>query len=61
MWEENLFNVYSGTKFYNGCLGGQNFENSKCPINCDWKKILYLLKCKVCGKTKYVGKAKTKF
>ena len=25
------------------------------------KKVLYLLKCKVCGEVPYVGKAKTKF
>ena len=30
-------------------------------MNCDSEKVLYLLKCKVCGGGPYVGKAKTKF
>ena len=31
------------------------------PLNCNSEKVLYLLKCKVCGEAPYVGKAKTKF
>ena len=30
-------------------------------MNCDSKKVLYLLKWKVCGGVLYVGKSKTKF
>ena len=37
------------------------FKIQKCLLNCDSKKVLYLLKCKVCGEVPYVGKAKTKF
>ena len=33
----------------------------KGPLNCDSKKVLYLLKCKVFGEVPYVEKAKTKF
>ena len=31
------------------------------PLNCNSEKVLYLLKCKVCGEAPYVGKAKFKF
>ena len=31
------------------------------PLNCNSEKVLYLLKCKICDDTPYVGKAKTKF
>ena len=31
------------------------------PLNCNSEKFLYLLRCKFCDDTPYVGKAKTKF
>ena len=31
------------------------------PLNCNSEKVLYLLRCKICDDTPYVGKAKTKF
>ena len=39
----------------------ETFKIQKGPLNCDSEKVLYLLKCKVCGDVPYVGKAKTKF
>ena len=39
----------------------ETFKTQKSPLNCDSEKVLYLLKCKVCGGVPYVGKAKTKF
>ena len=39
----------------------ETFKIQKTPLNCDPEKVLYLLKCKVCGEVPYVGKAKTKF
>ena len=30
-------------------------------LTCDSEKVLYLLKCKICGEVTYVGKARTKF
>ena len=39
----------------------ESFKILKSPLNCDSKKMLYLLKCKVWGGVSYVGKAKTKF
>ena len=39
----------------------ETFKIQKGPLNCDSEKVLYLLKCKVCGGVPYVGKAKTKF
>ena len=40
---------------------GEIFQIQSGPLNCNSEKVLYLLKCKVCGDTPYVGKAKTKF
>ena len=39
----------------------ETFKIQKGPLNCDSEKVLYLLKCKVCGEVPYVVKAKTKF
>ena len=39
----------------------ETFKIQKDPLNCYFNKVLYLLKCKVCGGVRYVGKAKTKF
>ena len=38
----------------------ENFEIQSVPLNCNSEKVLYLLKCKVCGEAPYVGKTKTK-
>ena len=40
---------------------GEVFKIWSCALTCNSEKVLYLLKCKVCGKAPYVGKAKTKF
>ena len=40
---------------------GEVFKIQSGPLNCNSEKVLYLLKCKVCGEAAYVGKAKTKF
>ena len=37
------------------------FKIQSGPLNCNSEKILYLLRCKICDGTPYVGKAKTKF
>ena len=39
----------------------ETFKIQKGLLNCDSEKVLYLLKCNVCGEVPYVGKAKTKF
>ena len=39
----------------------ETFRIQTGPLTCDSEKVLYLLKCKVCGEVPYVGKAKTKF
>ena len=39
----------------------ETFKIQTGPLTCDSEKVLYLLKCKVCGEVPYVGKAKTKF
>ena len=36
------------------------FKIQSGPSTCDSEKVLYLLKCKVCGEVPYLGKAKTK-
>ena len=38
----------------------ETFKTSNGSLTCDSEKVLYLLKCKVCGEVPYVGKAKTK-
>ena len=40
---------------------GETFKIQSGTLNCNLEKVLYLLKCKVCGEGPYVGKAKTKF
>ena len=37
------------------------FKVRGAPLNCNSEKVLYLLRCKMCNDTLYVGKAKTKF
>ena len=39
----------------------ETFKIQSSPLTCDFEKVLYLLKCKVCGKVLYVGKRKTNF
>ena len=39
----------------------ETFKIQSGSLTCDSKKVLYLLKCKVCCEVHYVGKAKTKF
>ena len=39
----------------------ETFKVQSGPLTCDSKKVLYLLKCKVCGEIPYVGKAKLRF
>ena len=38
----------------------ETFKIQSGPLNCDSKKVLYLLKCKVCGEVLYFGKTETK-
>ena len=40
---------------------GKVFKIQSGPLNCNSEKVLYLLRCKICDDTPYVGKAKTKF
>ena len=37
------------------------FKIQSGPLNCNSEKVLYLLRCKICDDTPYVGKAKTTF
>ena len=37
------------------------FKIQSGPLNCNSERVLYLLRCKICDNTPYVGKAKTKF
>ena len=39
----------------------ETLKIQKSPLNCDSKKVLYLLKCNVCGEVLYVEKEKNKF
>ena len=62
MWGKNLFNLglYTAKTFTTEACH-KNFKVRSGPFTCDSEKVLYLLKCKVCGEVPYVGKAKTKF
>ena len=40
---------------------GKVFRIQSGPLNCNSEKVLYILRCKICDDTPYVGKAKTKF
>ena len=40
---------------------GKVFKIQSGSLNCNSEKVLYLLRCKICDDTPYVGKAKTKF
>ena len=37
------------------------FKIQSVPLTCNSEKVLYLLKCKICGEVPYLGKAKIKF
>ena len=39
----------------------KTFKIQSGPLNCNLKKVLYILKCEVRGKAPYIGKVKTKF
>ena len=39
----------------------ETFKIQSGPLNYNSEKVLYVLKCKVCGEAPYVAKAKTKF
>ena len=40
---------------------GEVFKIQSGPLNYNSEKVLYLLRCKICDDTPYVGKVKTKF
>ena len=40
---------------------GEVFKIQSGPLNCNSEKVLYLLRCKICGDAPYVRKDKTKF
>ena len=63
MWEKTCLvcNSLSTTTTFTAEACQETFKIQKGPLNCDSEKVLYLLKCKVCGGVSYVGKAKTKF
>ena len=39
----------------------ESFKIQSGTLNCNSEKVLYLLKCKVCGVAPYVGNIKNKF
>ena len=40
---------------------GETFKIHSGLLNCNSQKVVYLLKCRICGEAPYAGKAKTKF
>ena len=60
MWENDCDSISTTTTFTTEACQ-ENFKTQKGPLNCDSEKVLYLLKCKVCGEVPYVGKQKPNF
>ena len=40
---------------------GDTFKIQSVFLNCNSQKVVYLLKCRLCGEAPHVGKAKTRF
>ena len=55
-----VYSLRTTTTFTMGACD-ETFKIHSGTLNCNSEKVLYLLKCKVCGEVSYVGKAKTKF
>ena len=49
------------TKTFTTKACGEVFKIQSGPRNCNSRKFIYLLRCKICDDTPYVGKAKTRF
>ena len=49
------------TKTFTTKACGEVFKIQSGPRNCNSRKVIYLLRSKICDDTPYVGKAKTKF
>ena len=63
MWEKTCLvcdSISTATAFTTEACQ-ETFKIQSGPLTCDSEKVLYLLKCKICGEVPYVGKAKTKF
>ena len=58
--EQPVFWLRTTTTFTTEACG-ENFKIQSGPLNCNSEKVLYLLKCKMCGEAPNVRKAKTKF
>ena len=56
-----VFDFICDTDTFSTKACGETFKIQSRVLNCNSQKVVYLLKCGICGKAPYVGKAKTKF
>ena len=56
-----MCNHITRTYTFTTIICGEVFKIQSGALNCNSEKVLYLLRCKICDDTPYVGKAKTKF
>ena len=63
MWEREcqVYDFICDTDTFSTKACGETFKIQSGILNCNSQKVVYLLKCRICGKTLYVGKTKTKF
>ena len=63
MWEKTylICNFISFTTTFTTEAYQEFLKIQKSPLNCDTKKVLYLLKCKTFGEAPYLWNTKTKF
>ena len=56
-----VFDYICDTDAFTTKACGETFKIQSGILNCNSQKVVYLLKCRICGEAPYVGKAKTKF
>ena len=62
-WKENcqVCDFICNTDTFSTKACGETFKIQSGILNCNFQKVVYLLKCRICGEAPYVGKAKTKY
>ena len=62
MWEKELsgFWLICDTDTFTTKACGEAFKIQIEILNCNFQKVVYISKCRICGEAFYVGKAKTK-
>ena len=61
MWERELCDFLCDTDGFSTKICREKLKIQSGILNCNSQKVVYLLKCRICGEVPYIGKAKTKF